>query len=87
VQTEGAGRGMFASRDLHQGETILTDHPVVAHPTPASRGTVCYQCLRPRAPAAEDGVKAEGTGGGSTEWFCSSTCHDQAAVRFSRRAT
>jgi len=73
---------MFATRDLHEGETILTDQPVVAHPTPASRGTVCYQCLRPRAPGSEDGVEAAGTGGATrNEWFCSSPCQDQAAVR------
>lgn len=86
VQTEGAGRGIFATRDLHEGETILTDQPVVAHPAPASRGTVCYHCLRPRAPAAEDGVEAQGTGGARTEWFCSSACHNQAAVRFSSQS-
>merc|ERR1719336_3038955 len=42
---EGAGRGLFASRDIKAGEVVLKDWPVVEGPLPDSGDSVCVMCL------------------------------------------
>ena len=42
---EGAGRGLFASRDIKAGEEVLRDWPVVEGPLPDGGDSVCVMCL------------------------------------------
>jgi hypothetical protein len=42
----GAGRGVFAVRDIAVGDLIHTADPVVAHPALASLQKACYYCLQ-----------------------------------------
>jgi len=42
---EGAGRGLFASRDIKAGEVVLQDWPVVEGPLPDGGDSVCVMCL------------------------------------------
>ena len=44
-QVEGAGRGLFASRDIRAGEEVLRDWPVVEGPLPDGGDGVCVVCL------------------------------------------
>lgn len=43
-QVEGAGRGLFAARNIQAGEVVVQDYPVVEGPLPAA-GDVCVVCL------------------------------------------
>jgi len=43
---EGAGRGLFASRDIKAGEEVLRDWPVVEGPLPDGGDSVCVMCLK-----------------------------------------
>ncbi|CAM6080112.1 unnamed protein product [Sphagnum tenellum] len=42
--TPGAGRGVFAVRDIAVGDFTHTADPVVAHPALASLQKACYYC-------------------------------------------
>ena len=42
---EGAGRGLFASRNISAGEVVLKDWPVVEGPLPDAGDHVCVVCL------------------------------------------
>ena len=42
---EGAGRGLFASRNISAGEVVLKDWPVVEGPLPDGGDGVCVVCL------------------------------------------
>ncbi|CAK9861374.1 unnamed protein product [Sphagnum jensenii] len=44
--TPGAGRGVFAVRDIAVGDLTHTADPVVAHPALASLQKACYYCLQ-----------------------------------------
>ena len=41
----GAGRGLFAARDIKAGEVVLRDWPVVEGPLPDGGDEVCVVCL------------------------------------------
>ena len=42
---EGAGRGLFANRDISAGEVVLKDWPVVEGPLPDGGDSMCIVCL------------------------------------------
>jgi len=44
-QVEGAGRGLFASRNILAGEVVLKDWPVVEGPLPDGGEGICVICL------------------------------------------
>ena len=43
---EGAGRGLFASRDIKAGEEVLRDWPGGEGPIPDGGDSVCVMCLK-----------------------------------------
>ena len=80
-QTETSGRGLYASRAIASGETILAAVPVVAHPTLRNLKTNCYHCLRElrtRARAEWVATHGGGDGGGVAGHFCGRACAQAA---------
>ena len=45
ASVEGAGRGLFAARDISAGEVVLKDWPLVEGPLPDGGDQVCVVCL------------------------------------------
>ena len=46
IAVEGRGRGLFATRDIAAGETVLQEAPLMLIASPEYLPMVCSQCLR-----------------------------------------
>ncbi|PNH04170.1 Histone-lysine N-methyltransferase ATXR2 [Tetrabaena socialis] len=60
LDADGKGKGVFAARDIQEGETIFTECPLVSlqHAENQSSATVCQRCLRfIGAPRADSWVR------------------------------
>ncbi|VAI78487.1 histone-lysine N-methyltransferase ATXR4-like [Triticum dicoccoides] len=68
--TDSAGRGVFATRPIANGEVLHSAQPLVTHPSRSLFHEVCYRCLRRKA----------GKGGDSRGdcYFCSDACREHA---------
>ncbi|XP_024523282.1 histone-lysine N-methyltransferase ATXR4 isoform X2 [Selaginella moellendorffii] len=72
--TETAGRGVFASRKIGAGDVILTEFPVISHPSPTNMGKVCWWCLKRFSLITKPFLQLE------SSWmaYCSQECTDLA---------
>eukprot|EP00873_Tetraselmis_striata_P004402 jgi/Tetstr1/424666/TSEL_015188.t1 len=66
----GRGRGLFATRDILPGETVLVEAPLLLIPLPEFRDQVCAQCLRALT-AASSGLQCTQC---QQARFCSAEC-------------
>ncbi|XP_047335006.1 histone-lysine N-methyltransferase ATXR4 [Impatiens glandulifera] len=74
LQTESAGRGVYATRNIEAGELIHTAKPIVSHPSLSSFSTVCYLCLKKLPNANKQPSEAQSIA------FCSEDCKREAKV-------
>lgn len=51
LQVPGAGRGLFASKDIEQGMVVHEEAPMLWTSHPDSLAATCHSCLRPLAPS------------------------------------
>jgi hypothetical protein len=74
-QAAGAGRGLFASRDLSYGEVLWREAPYLCVPSFSTRQQVCFNCLRPLP-------HQRSRSGGGRHAFCSPECRAAADGSF-----
>lgn len=80
--TLDAGRGVFATRNINEGEIIHTAEPLITHPSLQNLSKACFFCLKRLACqlSTKDGVHME-TSTCQNELqvkFCSQNCSDSA---------
>ncbi|KAL5545601.1 hypothetical protein UlMin_005288 [Ulmus minor] len=68
--TESAGRGVFATRKIGQGEQLHTAKPLISYPSLSLIQRVCYFCLRKLVNRSSDQVQGVS--------FCSDDCKEQS---------